>query len=197
MLKSEAHAEAIYDNRALKKYIVRHHHTWHAYVRNDLLQDIKPEDIVVVSGWVKTEADWVVAAFSNASTSSSGPIEAHAGGAAGLKAEGSHMSSVTGPKMHRHGERYLRNASVPSSADAKRDQSIFVRRYKLRRRFIVLRKVVAGAGYHRFPDPGDGRGASGEEGIMEREVEDIDEAGILGLEDEVHIPLGQILNHTS
>lgn len=195
VLKSEAHAEAIFDNRALKKYIIRHHHTWHAYARDDLFQDIKLEDIVVISGWVKTEADWVVAAFSNTSTSSSGSVEAHAGGVAGFKAEGSHTTSVTGPKMHRHGERYLESASGAGLADAKRDQSVFVKRLKVRRRFVVWRKVVAGAGYHRLPEPGDARGASGEEGITAREVEDVDELDIPELRGEVYVPLGRIEAH--
>ncbi|EKM58829.1 uncharacterized protein PHACADRAFT_88060 [Phanerochaete carnosa HHB-10118-sp] len=197
VLESEAHAESIFDNRALKKYIIRHHHTWHAYARNDLFRDIKAEDIVMISGWVKTEDDWVVAAFGNTSTSTSGSVEGRAGGVAGLKAEGSHTSSVTGAKMHRHGERYLDNASGLRPADAKRDQSVFVKRLKVRRRLLVLWKVVAGAGYDLLPYLGDARGGPGEEGTMVRGLEHPDEMDTIELYDELCIPLGRITERIS
>ncbi|EKM59084.1 uncharacterized protein PHACADRAFT_249277, partial [Phanerochaete carnosa HHB-10118-sp] len=186
-LKSQAYAESIFDNLVLKKYIIRNHDKWYAYVKGVLGQDIKPEAIVVVHGWVKTEADWTAAAFSNTSTSSSVSLEGQVGGVAGLDMGTSHTSSMTGPTMQRQGE-YLEDTSIPRPVETKRDQSVFVRRLKMRRRFGFLKKIVAGAGYHQLPDPGDAKGASGG-GVVTQEVGGVDETSAPELEGEVRVAL--------
>ncbi|EKM59058.1 uncharacterized protein PHACADRAFT_86540 [Phanerochaete carnosa HHB-10118-sp] len=195
-LKSQAYAESIFENLVLKKYIMRNHDKWYAYVKGVLGQDIKPEDIVVVRGWVKTEADWAAAAFSNTSTSSSVSLEGQVGGVAGLDMGTSYTSSMTGPMVQRQGE-YLEDTSVPHPPEAKRDQSVFVRRFKMRRRFGFLKKIVAGAGYHRLPDPGDARGGSGGGGIMAQGVGGVDEASEPEFEGEstVYDPLDILIDY--
>ncbi|EKM56580.1 uncharacterized protein PHACADRAFT_141343 [Phanerochaete carnosa HHB-10118-sp] len=184
-LKSEADAESIYDNLALKEYILRHHDEWYTYARGILRHDVKREDIVMIIGWVKTEADWAAAVFSNTSTSSSVSIEGRGGGVAGMGMGTSHTSSVTGPTMQRQGENYLANAPGPVPAVPKRDQSALVKRYKVRKWLGVVKRVVAGGGYHRLPDGGDERGGSAEEGISAQEMGDVDEKSILDMWNEV------------
>ncbi|EKM51448.1 uncharacterized protein PHACADRAFT_102964 [Phanerochaete carnosa HHB-10118-sp] len=171
ILKSEAHAEKILRNRLLKKYIVRHCDRWYAYARNEIYQDIKQEDIVVVSGWVKTTADWATVAFSNTSTSSSASLEGRVGGIAGAAVGGSHSRSMTGPRMERQ-------ASNFPPAEAKRDQCVLLRRYKIRKRLVFLKKVVGGAGYDQLPSPDDEQGAS-RVGVAAWEDEDEETADIL------------------
>ncbi|EKM58887.1 uncharacterized protein PHACADRAFT_248999, partial [Phanerochaete carnosa HHB-10118-sp] len=173
-LKSDAHAETIYKNQIFKKYIFRNIRAWHAYAKDVLGLDIKQEDLVVVSGWVKTTADWAETAFSNTSTRSSGSLEGHVGGVARVEVGGSYTSSVMGPKMHRHAEHYSSKTFGSHSAEFRRDQCIFLKYYKVLRRLLLPPKLVAGAGYHRLPDLGDGRGASKGEGVALEELEDLD-----------------------
>ncbi|EKM49129.1 uncharacterized protein PHACADRAFT_154680 [Phanerochaete carnosa HHB-10118-sp] len=180
VLKSEAHAERIFEDRRLKKHIVQNHGRWCAYVKDELFKDVNPEDIVVVSGWVKTRANWAVIAFGSTSTTSSASAEGHVGGVAGVAAGGSHSRSVTGPRMERQGQSYLSKASSPQCAGGKRDQSVFVKRYKMLKRLGFLRKVVAGAGHDRLSGSGDGRSGSGAEGVTAQEGGDGEKADILG-----------------
>ncbi|EKM58786.1 uncharacterized protein PHACADRAFT_73658, partial [Phanerochaete carnosa HHB-10118-sp] len=197
VLKSEAHAERMFENRLLKKHILRNHDKWCAYVKDELFQDVNPEDIVVVSGWVKTGADWAAIAFGNASTTSSASAEGRVGGVAGVAAGGSHSRSVTGPRMERQGQNYLSGASSSQTAGGKRDHSVFVKRYKMLKRLGFLRKVVAGAGYDRLPGQGDGRGASGAEGVMVEKDEDEDErnARLTRCQSKVSDPLDILLEY--
>ncbi|EKM56571.1 uncharacterized protein PHACADRAFT_66257, partial [Phanerochaete carnosa HHB-10118-sp] len=196
-LKSEADAESIFDNLTLKEYILRHHDEWYAYARGILRQDVKREDIIMIIGWVKTEADWAAAAFSNTSTSSSVSVEGHAAGVTGLSMGTSHTTSVTGPMMQRQGENHVANAPSPASAVPKRDQSVLVKRYMVRKWLGVLRRIVAGAGPDRLPDPGDERNGSTEEGILADEVENTNKTEILDLENEgeIYDPLDVLLDY--
>ncbi|EKM58891.1 uncharacterized protein PHACADRAFT_191205 [Phanerochaete carnosa HHB-10118-sp] len=167
-LRSEAHAETLFESHVFKAYI---------------------EKIVVVYVWVKTEADWAAAAFSNTSTSFSGSLKASAGSIAGAEMGGSHSSSVSGPEMHRHGQR--------EAGSTRRDQCVLVKRLKVRRRFMLPRKVVAGAGYHQLPDPWAARDGLGGEGVivLEAEAENMGDANIVNAEgdDEVLDPLDILL----
>lgn len=187
-MRSEAGSESTYDSHLLKMYIAQNYSKWHAYARDVLGHDIEEDDIVVISGWVKTKADWAVNAFSNTSTSSKGSFDIHASGIAGAQAGFEHSRSTTGPKMHRHGVHYSETVSCSSPTEAEHNQCIFLKYYKVQRRLIGLPpKIIAGAGYHQLPDAGDGRGGSGEEGIVESEVWDFDEVDILGLEGNVRV----------
>lgn len=169
-LRSEAHAQTIFENIDLKQYVLRHHESWCAYVRDVLRQSVKPSAIVMVSGWVKTGPDWAAAAFRNTSSRRSVSAKTSAGGSASVDAGFEHTDSVDGPTMHRHGEKYL-DAGLGNPALRARDQSVFIKRYKVRRRLGIVRAVIAGAGDHRLP-PGDGRNE--EDGHVERGM-DLDE----------------------
>ncbi|EKM50282.1 uncharacterized protein PHACADRAFT_130967 [Phanerochaete carnosa HHB-10118-sp] len=99
--------------------------------------------------------------------------------------------------MQRQGRKYLASTPNAPQTELKRDQCVLLKRYMLRRRLRVLRKVVAGAGYHRLPDSGDARRSSGEEGVLAREVEDSDEESTSELygEGEVSDPLDILLDY--
>lgn len=196
-LKSEAYAESIFESRVLEKYILRHHDSWYAYVRDVLGHRVEQENLVVVSGWVKTEADWAAVAFSNTNASTSVSVKGHAGGVAGIQMGGERTSSVTGPKMHRHGEHYSEHASGPRPTDAKRNQCVFLRRLMVHKRLMLPRKIVAGAGYHRLPGPEYGRGASRQEGVMAQEVEELDDINSWESVSEVRASLRRIVSYAS
>ncbi|GJE97235.1 WD40 repeat domain-containing protein [Phanerochaete sordida] len=163
-LKSEAHAQTIFENIDLKEYVLRHHDSWCTYVRDVLRQNVKPSAIVMVSGWVKTDPDWAAAAFSNVSSRRGASLTAGAGSSASVDAGFEQTDSVDGPEMHRHGEHYLGLGPGTPGLPA-RDQSVFLKRYKVRRRLGIVRTVVAGAGYHRLPRGSDGRGGDDDEHV--------------------------------
>ncbi|EKM58869.1 uncharacterized protein PHACADRAFT_136010 [Phanerochaete carnosa HHB-10118-sp] len=172
VLKSEAHSEMMFESRVLEQYIIRNHDSWYRYARDVLGHRVKREKLIMVSGWVKTEADWAATAFCNTSVKSGASLGGNVFGVAGAEMGGSSTSSLTGPKMHRNGEHYTTNTSIAPPMAAKRDQCVFLRCYKILWRLGVLPKVVAGAGYDQLPDPGDARGASAGEGVIARGEED-------------------------
>ncbi|EKM58892.1 uncharacterized protein PHACADRAFT_88567 [Phanerochaete carnosa HHB-10118-sp] len=203
-LKSEAHAETIFENHALKTspartsllktYIVRNYDKWYEYVKRVLNQDIKQENIVVISGWVKTEADWAAAAFSNSSSSFSGSLKGRAGGGAlGAEVGGTYASSVSGPKMHRHGKRDMRQHGKRKSKNTKPDQSVFVKQLKVLKRLILPWKVVAGAGYDRLPDRREERDDLG--GVPVEDIDGTNAPGFEGEQGEISDPLDVLLEY--
>ncbi|EKM58871.1 uncharacterized protein PHACADRAFT_248971 [Phanerochaete carnosa HHB-10118-sp] len=115
-LRSEAYIEKIFGNNLLEKYILRNHDNWYAYVKNIALQDVEREDLVFVSGWVKTTADWMITIF-----------------------QGTNTHSRRSPEISRHGEGYLGDPL----GETKRHQCLFVSGYKVRRRFGVVRDVAS------------------------------------------------------
>ena len=189
VLNSEARAETIFQNRLLKKYILRNHNRWYRYARETLGQDIKPEDLIVVSGWVKTDADWAAVAFSNTSTSYSASVEGHAAGVIGLELSHSRASSVAGPKRHRQGQNYSLKSLSSSPADSAHDQCAFLKRSMVRRRLGIVRKVVAGAGYYQPPGHDDDRSTAGGVGVIADEYEDDGEGAWQIVENEVSLGL--------
>ncbi|GJE97264.1 WD40 repeat domain-containing protein [Phanerochaete sordida] len=171
-LKSVTDAHTVFDNTELKAYVLRNHERWCAFAHDVHHLAVKPAAIVMVSGWVKTRPDWAAAAFSNTGSRRSASVKASAGGVAGIEAGTEHTDSVEGPTMHRHGERYVNKGSEPYRA-LKLNQSVFIKRYKVRRRLAIVRTVVAGAGCHRLPRGDD------EDEHVERGM-DLDEGGSEG-----------------
>ncbi|EKM58801.1 uncharacterized protein PHACADRAFT_88684 [Phanerochaete carnosa HHB-10118-sp] len=194
-LNSNAYTETLFENQALEKYIVRNHDTWYTYATETLGHRLKRENLVVVRGWVKTEADWAAVAFGNVSTSSSVSAEGNVGGIAGVGVGRSHSRSVTGTPMERQGQHYLADASRRRPAESTRDQCVLVKRYKLQKRLGILTKLTAGAGHHRLPDAGDGRSGRGGEGVVVREEEDLIDAGMLNRQGDILDPLDILLDY--
>ena len=163
--------------------MIRQHEQWCNYVRDVLKQVVNPEDVFVVSGWVKTSADWAVAAFSNFVSKHYASVEGQAGGFVGFGLFRSRARAHSGPKMHRQGSKYPRDEGR-TLAELAKDQSIFLQRYKLKRRFLVLKTIVAGAGYDRLPGPergghsGAGPLAAGSDRESDVDDEDVDEDGL-------------------
>ncbi|GJF00742.1 WD40 repeat domain-containing protein [Phanerochaete sordida] len=116
----------------------------------------------MVSGWVKTEADWATAAFSNMSSSAGVSLDGQAGGAARIRVSGSYTYSAAGPMMERQGCHYAQSTPTVHNNHSRcrtKDQCVFIKRYMVRRRFYFMRTIVAGAGYHDLP-----RGDNGNDG---------------------------------
>ncbi|GJE94295.1 WD40 repeat domain-containing protein [Phanerochaete sordida] len=160
VLKSHAYAESVYANRALEAHMLREHASWHAYARDAVGHRVAPQDVVLVSGWVKAPADWATAAFSNARSTHKLSLGAQVGQFFGFSVGASRVKSYTGPPMERRGAWYPDTARP----DAPRNQCVFVKRYKVKERLGIVRVMVAGAGYDNPPtghddDAGDTRGS--------------------------------------
>ncbi|EKM58799.1 uncharacterized protein PHACADRAFT_191131 [Phanerochaete carnosa HHB-10118-sp] len=99
--------------------------------------------------------------------------------------------------MQRQSQHYSADVSRPRSAELTRDQCVLLKRYMLRKRLGVLRKITASAGYYRLPYVDDRRSGSGEEGLMTREGEDLIDANMTGFEGEgeIHDPLDILLDY--
>ncbi|EKM58844.1 uncharacterized protein PHACADRAFT_248941 [Phanerochaete carnosa HHB-10118-sp] len=113
-------------------------------------------------------------AFSNLTTKRHAALQGKAGPFAGFRILGSRTRVQSGPKIHRQGLRYPRSTNEPP-AELERNQSIFVRRYKIKRRFMVLKTIVAGAGYHQLSEDrseGDARdGLMAEDNALDVDLE--------------------------
>ncbi|GJE94292.1 WD40 repeat domain-containing protein [Phanerochaete sordida] len=151
VLKSHAYGESLYDNQILEKYMVREHENWHTYATETLGHRVSQEDIVLVSGWVKAPADWATAAFSRRSTANEVYAKGQITQFFGLSLTRSRHKSHSGPQMERSGTKYPKEAT----SDAPKDQCVFVKRYKIKKRLGIVRIMVAGAGSHVLP-PEDG-----------------------------------------
>ncbi|GJE94334.1 WD40 repeat domain-containing protein [Phanerochaete sordida] len=162
VLDSQGRSEKVFESRPLTEYMARQHEQWCAYVRDVLKQRIDDEEIVLIGGWVRTSADWATMAFSKQAKKHSASLKGQGGGLLGLEIFGSRMRAQSGPSAHREGSKYPRAKHGGADAAFDEDQSIFLTRYKIKRRFGVVKMLVAGAGYHTLPrdsrddDDGDG-----------------------------------------
>lgn len=189
VLQSEAHSEAVFECRLLKLYMARQHEHWCAYARDNLGHEVEAEDIVLVGGWVKTSADWAAMAFSNLMKKHYASLSAKVGGFMGVELLASRTRVQSGSKLHREGAAYSKRRETRSE-DVNRDQSIFLRRYKIKRRLGLLKTVVAGAGYDQLP------GQDGEDSttaILAEERAPFD--GIKWVQDGVVDPLDTVLDY--
>ncbi|GJE94286.1 WD40 repeat domain-containing protein [Phanerochaete sordida] len=195
VLQSEASSESVFESRRLKEYMYRQHAAWSHYVRETLGHEVKEEDIVLVGGWVKTSADWAAMAFSNLVTKHYASVKGKAVGLFGLELFGTRAKDQAGPPALRQGTAYSENpGNQPANAD--RDQSVFLRRYKIKRRLVVLKTIVASAGYDRLPR-GDDEGESqhGTRSAEEIIQADPSDNGLRFCELQISDPLDVILDY--
>ncbi|GJE94314.1 WD40 repeat domain-containing protein [Phanerochaete sordida] len=190
VLQSEGRSESVFEGRRLKRYIAQYHESWNEYVRDVLDHHVREEDIILVGGWVKTAADWAAMAFSNTSTKHHASLKGTVGGFMGIGLFGSRTRKQSGARSYRTGTEYSKS-DHDTHSDLPRDQSMFIKRYKIKRRLIVLKTIVAGAGHHTLPDPDNedrGRGLAalddisvgdGDDGLRLREYKIVDPLDVL------------------
>ncbi|GJE99331.1 WD40 repeat domain-containing protein [Phanerochaete sordida] len=161
-MQSAADFEGIVPSLFIKRYILRNHERWCTYARDVRHLDIKPKDIVVVSGCTKTAPDWSITVFGLSRKTTAGVSLGASAGPAAAEVRGSHTVSVTSSSIHRQGPgpppgptKSRRRTAV---ADVQKSHCVGIRRLKIRTRFLTMPKIVAGAGYHQLPGPGDESG---------------------------------------
>ncbi|GJE94276.1 hypothetical protein PsYK624_104450 [Phanerochaete sordida] len=151
LLKSDADRVQLYNNKLVKTYIMRHHSRWVAYARDTLHLGVKEEDIVFICGTIKTKADWASATFNSTTRSCSCSLSGGGAALANVNVGCSHTASAASPDMERQGEYYIRKTGHPPLGKRKKDQSIFLLCYKMRRWMGVLKNMSAAADYYKDP----------------------------------------------
>ncbi|GJE99325.1 WD40 repeat domain-containing protein [Phanerochaete sordida] len=165
-LQSRAHAEETLSNKFLKAYAVRHFLKWHAYASEVLGFEVKPEDIILVTGWTKTTQDWAATAFGHDEQASiSLGFGAGVGSLAAVDAGGSVERTAKTSALQRQGRTYSPDSQNVGAASTGSDQCVFVKGVRVKKRTILPPKILAGAGSHQLP-PG-GRGGVSGGGAME------------------------------
>lgn len=131
-------------NDAFLEYITRHHHSWYELARSRKLS-VNPEDIVLVSGWLKT-SEWAMAALVNEGSSHALSFSADGCSVAQARFGVERSSDVEMSAFQRSGPGDVTNKI--------RDQCLFIRYYKAKYRAGPLKflgmKIVAHAGPHRL-----------------------------------------------
>ena len=166
------------------QYMVQQHDRWVSHVRDTLRQEVPPEEVVLIGGWIKTSADWAASVFSNLVTKQSASLQVKAGHFLGFGLSGSRARAQSGPKLHRQGAKYPRGKGKGKgkgrSSALEKNQSIFLKRYKLKKRLHFIKTIVARAGYDRLPDLDPGGDA--QEGLIsDTTIQDVDDTDDIGL----------------
>lgn len=154
MLNDYATSEDVHQGHVFETYIRKHHENWCSFARNHCGLSLRPEEIMLVKGCVKT-TEWAVAAFLDKGTSHEisfqAGVEPYA--RAGFSVSVSSHVSVSveyrsGPTHHdTHGSTSSQSSSFVRPAVG--DQCIFVAAYKLKRRRLGPVKIVAAADHNR------------------------------------------------
>ncbi|GJE93036.1 WD40 repeat domain-containing protein [Phanerochaete sordida] len=191
-LQSSAHAEVTLSMKFLKAYAARNFLKWHRYATTALGFEVEPEDIILVTGWHKTGKDWAATALGHDKhASSSIDLGAGLGGLAAAGVGGSLEETMETSSVQRHGPGYSPEGKHSQRKDDERDQCVFVKGVRVKRRTFLPNKIMASAGPHRLPRSGNGRGAP------EGEAEKGGDEDFLGYDWQEYMPEGRISDPVS
>lgn len=164
----------------LMKYMKAHHESWYQFATETRGIDCEREDIVVVRGFVKTSC-WTVAALTGESAHTRevtlngqlGPLfnigagyAAHRGRLASIQQRSGPSIRMSSSITRTHWETLLSpkgtnkreiHSAMPAYETMPRDQCVFLNYYKIKRKFLFLEQIVAGAGAPTLPDPDGSR----------------------------------------
>ncbi|PIL29922.1 hypothetical protein GSI_07832 [Ganoderma sinense ZZ0214-1] len=138
VLKRGADREMLHDSHTVNTYILQNHDSWCRFARDVRQLDLKPEDIMFVSGWIKTgPGEWALAATADRGQDTGITL----GGSFGQGIMRASFSFST-PWEHRHGPEGVQE----DSEGAKYDQCVFLNYIKLKRRpLFPLKRLRAAA----------------------------------------------------
>ncbi|GJE97165.1 kinase-like protein [Phanerochaete sordida] len=140
-LRNEATAQMLHPSRWIKDYVIHRSPQWHVYATQVLGFEVRPDEIMVVTGWYKTTRDWSVTAFDGATTAT---LDTTGVDVVGVQSGDSLTRNAASSAHHRQGFTYLQ---VPDSSrrphgDSKyvrKDQCIFVQGIKVQYRLVLFR----------------------------------------------------------
>nr|VWO96437.1 N/A [Ganoderma boninense] len=141
VLKNDAHREDLHPCRDLTQYILLNHAGWHQFARNVCRLDLKSQDIIFVSGCVKT-AEWALAAATDRARDG----EIAFGGDFGPAGQASFSVSATREvSMSWEHRRDPHGTQGEGSKPSKFDQCVFLHYYKVKHRPFFVPKVLRAA----------------------------------------------------
>ncbi|PCH36243.1 hypothetical protein WOLCODRAFT_166779 [Wolfiporia cocos MD-104 SS10] len=118
------------------KFIKRNHENWYHMARDDVGVDITRDDLIFVTGWIKTSA-WLIAACSH---SARGVKIGLSGGSSGVLDLSLH--GLLSKELNTGWEHRRSHSVITGKTDARNDQCIFVKLCKVRSCFRGFMPVV-------------------------------------------------------
>ncbi|KAF7797630.1 hypothetical protein EIP86_008830 [Pleurotus ostreatoroseus] len=157
-LNRPAESQNINRSSKFRDFVARNHRTWYDYVTSELDIECRPEELVCISGWIKT-SEWTVAAFTKESNSHDCTIQGQIGSVGGIGC-GLHITHSKGmTPIQRSGPKCVKGRSkAPVVSDggvlaSENDQTIFVQFYQVKyRRFLWPKTMRAAAGPDTLPE---------------------------------------------
>lgn len=131
VLKDGGIQEKVIRSAAFQKYIYNHHESWHK-LATDRGFDLRVEDIVLVSGWIKTSG-WELATHANRDSSHEFSLSLGASGIASANANASFQSHTRVKLLKRAG---------PNPATSNKDQCLFLQYYKCSNKGLGATTIV-------------------------------------------------------
>ncbi|OCH93714.1 hypothetical protein OBBRIDRAFT_724385 [Obba rivulosa] len=145
MLNDRADREIVLRNDIMHKYMIEHHDAWYQFARNTLGLAIKQEDIIFVRGLLQT-SDWAgVAGFLQEGRASTLSFDAGSVAPFSVAFSVAALKEISAPIQWRTGPR--------RDGDLKKDQTLFLQFYKLKKRIILGPRVVKAASEPRDMKP--------------------------------------------
>ena len=129
-----------------------HHDSWFDFARV-LGHDVNADDIVLVSGWVKT-SQWALAACTNYGRAHEVTLDATVPSIASAKFEINLCEDVKMSVDQRSGP--PGRIEPVDDGPTTHDQCLFVKYYKMKKNKFRMKKIVAGAGPQEYPPGRDG-----------------------------------------
>lgn len=172
VLKQHAIRDSIHKPEGLERYIKQYHSSWGRFARDVAKISIDDEELVFVSGFVKT-AEWALAAASQSAREGEFVFGGEFGPSVktSFSVETAHSTYMSveqrcsGPRIPRLPPSDDAPEPTRTEVDTGFDQCIFLIRYKLKRRFALFPTVLRGSAgdevTSRSPSPGNGTGDVG------------------------------------
>lgn len=139
-LPHHAIKQKIIDNRFIREYILTYHDQWCKFAIEELGLILAPEQIIFISGWVKTSATWTATVFTRSNTKLKAGASGLVGGAGGFKVEYRRRTSSSGLKIIRNGSS-AHDAGSQDNDEIRKDQCIFLSYYSIKKRPLLPTKA--------------------------------------------------------
>ncbi|KAI0707099.1 hypothetical protein C8Q76DRAFT_817206 [Earliella scabrosa] len=158
LLKGHGHRTNLDCGLHIKNYISDNLANWYTFANDTLGIGLRDEEIVFVSGFTKT-AVWAAASFSHDSVDKAVKLS----GSCSLPGAASGSVQLAVQMSDSHGVAIDTRVGPPELASqweqlspeqlTGADQCIFLEYYRMRRRLVFLKTIVAAAGPHELPPP--------------------------------------------
>lgn len=144
----------VHNNKFWRDYTLAHHDSWYEFATEVQGHILKPEDLILVTGFLKT-TKWALASIENHGKSSSVSLSVDVKDIARAYFNVERSENTESAIIQRHGPAQGSKTATPLPCD----QCLFLRYYKVKRRRPFPKYLAAGAeprDDRTFDDSGDG-----------------------------------------